>query len=73
MLYAIGAALLDALPSVCEVRLELPNKHHYLVDLAPFGLSNEREVYLAGDRPYGLIEGTVLADDAPEDDGLAWT
>jgi urate oxidase len=73
MLYAIGAALLDALPSVCEVRLALPNKHHYLVDLAQFGLSNEREVYLAGDRPYGLIEGTVLADDAPEDDGLAWT
>ena len=72
MLYAIGTALLDALPSVCEVRLSLPNKHHYLVDLAPFGLSNEREVYLAGDRPYGLIEGTVLADDAPED-GLAWT
>jgi urate oxidase len=73
MLYAMGAALLDALPSVCEVRLALPNKHHYLVDLAPFGLSNEREVYLAGDRPYGLIEGTVLADDAPADDGLAWS
>jgi urate oxidase len=71
MLYAIGTALLSALPSVCEVRLSLPNKHHYLVDLAPFGLENEREVYLAGDRPYGLIEGTVLADDAP-DDGLAW-
>jgi urate oxidase len=70
-LLAIGADLLAALPSVCEVRLALPNKHHYLVDLAPFGLSNEREVYLAGDRPYGLIEGTVLADDAP-DDGLAW-
>jgi urate oxidase len=72
MLYAMGAAVLDALPSACEVRLALPNKHHYLVDLAPFGLSNEREVYLAGDRPYGLIEGAVLADDAPED-GLAWT
>jgi hypothetical protein len=28
-------------------------------------------VYLAGDRPYGLIEGTVLADDAQEDT-LAW-
>jgi urate oxidase len=72
MLYAMGAALLSAVPSVCEVRLSLPNKHHYLVDLTPFGLSNEREVYLAGDRPYGLIEGTVRADDAPEDD-LAWT
>jgi len=71
MLYAIGSALLDALPAVCEVRLSLPNKHHYLVDLAPFGLANDREVYLAGDRPYGLIEGAVLADDAPEP-GIAW-
>jgi urate oxidase len=72
MLYAIGAALVSELPSVCEARLSLPNKHHYIVDLAPFGLENDREVYLAGDRPYGLIEGTVLADDAP-DAGLAWT
>jgi urate oxidase len=71
MLLAIGTALIAACPSVCEVRLALPNKHHYLVDLAPFGLENEREVYLAGDRPYGLIEGTVLADDAPEA-GIAW-
>src|SRR6202000_834711 len=27
MLYAIGAALLDALPSVCEVRLPAPHQH----------------------------------------------
>jgi urate oxidase len=72
MLYTIGTALLTALPAVCEVRLALPNKHHYVVDLAPFGLENDREVYLAGDRPYGLIEGTVLADDAP-DAGIAWS
>jgi urate oxidase len=72
MLYTIGTALLQALPAVCEVRLALPNKHHYVVDLAPFGLDNDREVYLAGDRPYGLIEGTVLADDAP-DAGIAWS
>jgi len=71
MLHAIGSALISALPSVCEVRLALPNKHHYLVDLTPFGLENDREVYLAGDRPYGLIEGTVLADDAPQA-GIAW-
>jgi urate oxidase len=72
MLYVVGSALLGAVPEICEVRLALPNRHHYLVDLAPFGLENDREVYLAGDRPYGLIEGTVLADDAP-DPGLAWT
>jgi urate oxidase len=71
-LYAMGSAVLADVPSACEVRLALPNKHHYLVDLAPFGLQNAREVYNAGDRPYGLIEGHVLADDAP-DAGLAWT
>jgi urate oxidase len=70
-LYTIGTELIEELPSVCEVRLALPNKHHYIVDLTPFGLENDREVYLAGDRPYGLIEGTVLADDAPEA-GIAW-
>jgi urate oxidase len=42
------------------------------VDLSPFGLANENEVYYAADRPYGLIEGTVLADDAPEA-GVAWS
>jgi len=72
MLYAIGSAITAAVPAVCEVRLALPNKHHFIVDLAPFGLDNDREVYPAADRPYGLIEGTVLADDAP-DAGLAWT
>ena len=71
-LYAIGERVLAAVPAVCEVRLSLPNKHHYLVDLAPFGLRNDNEVYLPGDRPYGLIEGTVLADDAPPE-GIAWS
>jgi urate oxidase len=72
MLYTLGSALLSAVPELCEIRLALPNKHHFIVDLAPFGLENEREVYHADDRPYGLIEGSVLADDAPEA-GLAWT
>ena len=64
--------MLAAVPELCEVRLALPNKHHFVVDLAPFGLANEDEVYYAADRPYGLIEGTVLADDAP-DAGIAWS
>jgi urate oxidase len=71
-LYAMGTRVLADVPAACEARLELPNKHHYLVDLTPFGLENPNEVYNAGDRPYGLIEGHVLADDAP-DGGLAWT
>ncbi|OKJ15906.1 factor-independent urate hydroxylase [Kitasatospora sp. CB01950] len=58
-LHAMGTRVLDHRPEVDEVRLELPNKHHFLVDLAPFGLKNENEVYFAADRMYGLIEGTV--------------
>jgi urate oxidase len=64
-LMAMGSHVLDRRPEIAEVRLTLPNKHHYLVDLAPFGLDNPNEVFIAGDRPYGLIEGTVTRDDAP--------
>jgi len=70
-LYAMGEALLEATREIVEVRLSMQNKHHFTVDLAPFGLTNEQEVFYASDRPYGLIEGTVTRDDAP-DPGLAW-
>jgi urate oxidase len=70
-LYAMGERVLQHRPEVCEVRLELPNKHHFTVDLGPFGMKNPGEVLYASDRPYGLIEGTVLRDDAPPA-GLAW-
>jgi len=70
-LYAMGTAVVEAVPDICEVRLSLPNKHHFLVDLEPFDQPNANEVFFAPDRPYGLIEGHVLADDAP-DPGLAW-
>jgi urate oxidase len=63
-LYAMGARVVDNLPEIDEVRLSLPNKHHVLVDLSPFELKNDNEVYFAADRPYGLIEGTVLRDGA---------
>lgn len=70
-LYAMGEAVLEARPEVAEVRLSMPNKHHFAVDLSPFGLDNDNEVFFAADRPYGLIEGCVLRDDA-EDAGAAW-
>lgn len=70
-LYAMGERVLTHVPQVAEVRLALPNRHHFLVDLSPFGLDNPDTVYFAADRPYGLIEGTVLRDDAPPP-GLAW-
>jgi len=58
-LYAMGTAVLEARPEVEEISFAAPNKHHFLVDLEPFGLENPGEVFVAADRPYGLIEATV--------------
>ncbi len=63
-LYQMGSRVIDQCPGIDEIRLSLPNKHHFLADLSPFGLENDNEVYYAADRPYGLIEATVLRDGA---------
>lgn len=64
-LYAMGEAVLEAHPGVAEIRFSAPNKHHFGYDLSPFGLENPGEVFFAADRPYGLIQASVLRDDAP--------
>jgi urate oxidase len=64
-LWEMGRAALEAHPEIAEIRLSAPNKHHFLVDLAPFGLDNPGEVFHADDRPYGLIQCAVQRDDAP--------
>ncbi|OQD53670.1 urate oxidase [Streptomyces phaeoluteigriseus] len=64
-LFQMGSRIIDHRGEIDEVRFSLPNKHHFLVDLEPFGLKNDTAdgaVYFAADRPYGLIEGTVLRD-----------
>ena len=70
-LYAMGARVVSGCRGVAEIRLRLPNRHHLLVDLEPFGLDNPGEDFHVDDRPYGLIEATVLADGVVADDG-AW-
>jgi urate oxidase len=63
-LWEMGKAVLEARSDVAEIRLSAPNKHHFLVDLAPFGLENPGEVFYAADRPYGLLQCAVERDDA---------
>ena len=70
-LYLMGTKVLETCPDIAEIKFSAPNKHHFLVDLAPFGIENNGEVFIAADRPYGLIEATVARDDAP-DAGDAW-
>ena len=70
-LWHMGRAALEAFPAIAEIRLVAPNKHHFLVDLSPFGLPNPGEVFHADDRPYGLIQASASREDAaPEGD--AW-
>jgi urate oxidase len=70
-LYEMGRAALEAHEEVAEIKFSAPNKHHFVYDLSPFGLDNPNEVFHADDRPYGLIEATVMRDDAPPA-GRAW-
>jgi urate oxidase len=58
-LFAMADRVLTNRHEVDEVRLSLPNKHHFLVDMEAMDIKNDKEVYYAADRPYGLIEGTV--------------
>ncbi|HWC23998.1 MAG TPA: urate oxidase [Flexivirga sp.] len=76
-LWEMGTAVLDAVPSVAEVRFSCPNKHHFVVDLSPFGVENNCEVHHAADRPYGLIEATIKRSEDVDkssayDPGQAW-
>ncbi|WP_265447122.1 factor-independent urate hydroxylase [Flexivirga meconopsidis] len=76
-LWEMGTAVLDAAPSIAEVRFSCPNKHHFVIDLSHFGLENNNEVHHAADRPYGLIEATIKRSDevdmtAAYDPGQAW-
>jgi urate oxidase len=70
-LWLMGKAAIETVPAVAEVRLVAPNKHHFLYDLARFGVQNSGEVFHADDRPYGLIQAVVARDDAPPAP-LAW-
>jgi urate oxidase len=58
-LFAMGEAALAACEGVADIQLTLPNRHHLLVDLTPFGLDNPNDVFVATDQPYGLIEARV--------------
>ncbi|WP_240641317.1 factor-independent urate hydroxylase [Nocardioides ferulae] len=66
-IFAMGKAVLERFPGIAEVKLSCPNKHHFLVDLEPFGLDNPGEVFFAADRPYGLIQATVQREGSPEE------
>ncbi|WP_235272340.1 MULTISPECIES: factor-independent urate hydroxylase [Microbacterium] len=65
-LFDMGRAVLAAHPEIAEIRFSMPNKHHFVVDLEPYGLDNPNEVFFASDRSYGLIEAAVTREGQAE-------
>lgn len=62
-IWIMGRAILERHQEVEEVRMVLPNLHHWLADLSPFGMTNDKEVYIGTSEPHGLIEATVRRSD----------
>jgi urate oxidase len=58
-IWLVGRSVVERHPEVDAITLTLPNLHHWLADLTPFGQPNEGEIFIATTEPHGLIQATV--------------
>jgi urate oxidase len=58
-LFDMGKAALDAAPEIARITLKMPNLHHLLADLSPFGQDNPNHIFVPIDEPHGSIEATI--------------
>lgn len=62
-LYAMGEAVLQQIPEVDEIELNMPNRHCLLVDLSRFGQDNPNEIFVPIEEPHGSIEARIRRQD----------
>jgi urate oxidase len=58
-LFDMGKAALAGAPEIASITLTMPNLHHLLADLSPFGQDNPNHIFVPIDEPHGYIEATV--------------
>jgi urate oxidase len=58
-LFDMGKAALVAAPEIARMHLTMPNLHHLLADLSPFGQDNPNHIFVPIDEPHGYIEATI--------------
>ncbi|MEM9589033.1 MAG: factor-independent urate hydroxylase [Planctomycetota bacterium] len=58
-LMLMGKAALESCRDAASITLTMPNKHHILANLQPFDHSNDNEVFVVTDEPFGFIQATV--------------
>jgi len=58
-LFDMGKAALAAAPEIARITLTMPNLHHLLANLSPFGQDNPNHIFVPIDEPHGYIEATI--------------
>jgi len=58
-LFDMGKGALAAAPEIARIHLAMPNLHHLLADLIPFGQDNPNHIFVPIDEPHGYIEATI--------------
>jgi urate oxidase len=58
-LFDMGKQALDAAPEIERIKLTMPNLHHLLANLEPFGQDNPNHIFVPIDEPHGYIEATI--------------
>jgi urate oxidase len=58
--YHMGEAALIACPEISQISLTMPNLHYLVIDLKPFNIKNDKELFVPTDAPQGWIEATVV-------------
>ena len=58
--YHMGEAALIACPEISQISLTMPNLHYLEIDLKPFNIKNDKELFVPTDAPQGWIEATVV-------------
>lgn len=59
LLYAMGETVLESYGDIDEIRLSLPDRGHFPADLSAIGLSNEAEIFMPSEEPFGPVEATI--------------
>jgi urate oxidase len=58
-LYQMAVAAFDACPRIDEITITMPNQHHLLANLEPFGMTNANVTFVPTDEPHGLISAVI--------------
>jgi urate oxidase len=61
-LYEMGRAALEVCPLLGAIDITMPNQHHLLANLTPFGLQNPNEVFVPTSEPFGNISASIARD-----------